>query len=61
MEERKHYNKGKEIAVTFPVSQEQLKQQALTKDLEEELKKARKYNNELKKLVDENKKKDKDK
>ena len=35
MEEKKHYNRGKEIAITFPVSKEKLEQDKLNKELKE--------------------------
>lgn len=62
MEERKHYHKGKEIAITFPVAKEKLEQDKLNKELKEELAKTKAQNKkqaELLKQLEEKIKKEK--
>ncbi|QHJ83191.1 MAG: hypothetical protein [Bacteriophage sp.] len=62
MEEKKHYNRGKEIAITFPISKEKLEQDKLNKELKEELAKTKAQNKkqaELLKQLEEKIKKEK--
>lgn len=62
MEERKHYHRGKEIAITFPVAKEKLEQDKLNKELKKELAKTKAQNKkqaELLKQLEEKIKKEK--
>lgn len=62
MEERKHYRKGKEIAITFPIPKEKLEQDKLNKELKKELAKTKAQNKkqaELLKQLEEKIKKEK--
>lgn len=51
MREKKHYNRGKEIAVTFPLSAAEKKQNELNDKLEKELAVTKKQNREQAKLL----------
>lgn len=51
MREKKHYNRGKEIAVTFPISAAEKKQNELNEKLEKELAVTKKQNQEQEELL----------
>lgn len=51
MREKKHYNRGKEIAVTFPISAAEKKQNELNEKLEKELAVTEKQNQEQEELL----------
>jgi hypothetical protein len=51
MTEHKHYNRGVEIATTFPISKAELRQQELNKETEKQLKVQEKQNKEQAELI----------
>lgn len=51
MQEKKHYNKGQQIALTFPASKAKLKQDKLLKEVQEQLKIQKEQNAEQAKLI----------
>lgn len=53
MEKKKHYNNGVPIALTFPVSKEQLEQKELNDKMKKELAITEKQNKEQAELISE--------
>lgn len=51
MDKKKHYNRGQEIALTFPVSKEAKEQAEITKKLKEQLVIQKKQNEKQAKLL----------
>lgn len=51
MREKKHYNKGREIALTFPVPTEEIEQKKLNKELEEVIATSKKQNKKQAELI----------